>query len=117
MNLALWVVQGLLALAYLAAGVMKSTQPIAKLGEAVPPGLVRFIGVVEILGALGVVLPLATGVLPGLTVAAAIGLAAVQLCAAVFHASRSEFRAIPVNLVLLILALFVAYGRLVIVQT
>ncbi|HVC33795.1 MAG TPA: DoxX family protein [Chloroflexota bacterium] len=117
MNVALWIVQGLLALAYLFAGAMKATQPLESLGKsmnwvhAVPLGFVRFIGVAELLGALGLVLPLATGILPWLTVAAAVGLIVVQVGAAIFHVSRQETSKVPINLVLLILAVFVAYGR------
>lgn len=121
MNIALWVVQALLAVAYLLAGVMKATQPLDSLGKSmrwvkdVPPGLVRFIGVAEFLGAIGLILPLVTGILPGLTVAAAACLVIVQVAAAIFHLSRSEASPVPMNLVLLILALFVTYGRLAVV--
>ena len=118
MNLALWVVQGLLAVAYLFSGFIKVTQPIDRLGKQmmtwapeVPPSLVRFIGAAELLGAIGLIVPLATGVLPWLTVAAAIGLVAVQILAAGFHASRSELSKVPMNLVLLVLAAVVVYGR------
>jgi putative oxidoreductase len=121
-NVALWIVQGLLAAAYLVAGVMKATRPIDSLGKSmrwvrdVPPGFVRFIGVAEVLGAVGLVLPLLTGIAPWLTVAAAIGLIIVQIGAAILHASRREFANVPINVVFLILALFVAYGRLAIVR-
>src|SRR5690242_442326 len=109
MNVALWVVQALLAAAYLMAGYMKATQPLDQIGKRMPwvsqlPGLVRFIGIAEILGAIGLILPMLTGVLPWLTVAAAIGLIVVQVLAAVFHATRNEFTSLPVNLVLLVLA-------------
>lgn len=76
-NWLLWIVQSLLALSFLAAGVMKSVRPLEQLKQSmawvgrVPPMLVRFIGICELLGAIGLVLPLATGILPGLTVAAA----------------------------------------------
>ena len=70
MTVVLWIVQGLLALAYLMAGGMKASRPIAALSKSmawvrsVPPGFVRSIGVAEVLGAIGIILPLATGVLP-----------------------------------------------------
>jgi putative oxidoreductase len=121
MNVALWIVQGLLAVAYLGAGVMKATQPLDQLAQRMewasssPPTFVRFIGIAEILGAIGLILPLATGVLPGLTVAAAVGLVLVQVAASAFHVSRNEVSVLPVNLVLLLLAVFVVYGRLAIV--
>ena len=72
MTVVLWIVQGLLALAYLMAGGTKASRPIAALSKSmawvrsVPPGFVRFIGVAEVLGAIGIILPLATGVLPWL---------------------------------------------------
>jgi putative oxidoreductase len=121
MNLALWIIQALLAAVYLMAGVMKSTQPVDQLGKRMgwvqhtSPFLVRFIGVAEFLGAIGLILPMLTGVLPWLTVAAAVGLIVVQILAAIFHVSRTEFASLPMNLVLLVLAVVVAYGRFAIV--
>jgi hypothetical protein len=74
---------------------------------------VRFVGIAEILGALGVVLPLLSGILPWLTVIAAAGLAVVQILAiAIVHLPRKEYVSLPVNVVLLLLAVFVAVGRL-----
>lgn len=121
MNIVLWIVQGLLALVYLMAGGMKATRPIEVLSKsmvwvrAAPTGLVRFIGVAELLGAIGLILPLLTHIQPWLTVAAAIGLVVVQVCAFVFHLARGETRNLPVNVVLLLLALFVVIGRVAIV--
>src|SRR5579884_1575006 len=74
-------------------------------------GLTRFIGVSEMLGAIGLILPALTHVLPWLTIAAAVGLALVMVCAAVFHASRREYSPVSINVVLLVLALFIVYGR------
>ena len=121
MNVILWIDQGLLAVVYLLAGAPKASWPIATLSKrvswigTVPAGLVRFIGVAEMLGAIGLILPLLTGILPWLTVAAAIGLIALQVCAAFFHVSRGEWKALPANAVLLLLALFVVIGRVSIV--
>jgi hypothetical protein len=120
MNIVLWVVQGLLAAAYVLAGGMKLIQPIDALGKrmdwvrAVPPALVRSIGAAETLGAIGLILPMVTRILPGLTVAAASGLVLVQLSAASFHLSRGEGSRVPGNVVLLLLAVFVVIGRLAI---
>lgn len=117
MNIALWIVQGLLALAYLAAGASKLTQPVEKLGErmkwvySLPQPLVRAIGLAELLGAIGLIAPLATNIQPWLTPAAAGGLVIVQLGAIVFHISRREFRGLPVNIVLLLLAAIILIGR------
>lgn len=117
MNIALWIVQGLLAAMYLMAGIMKTFQT-SKAKEQLPwtknrsDGFVRFIGTSELLGALGLILPLVTGVLPGLTVLAAIGLTLIQLLA-IFteHLPKKEFNVIPVNIVLLALAIFIVIGR------
>jgi putative oxidoreductase len=120
MNIALWVVQALLAAAFLMAGGMKLTQPIDRQSKSldwvrvVPPGFVRFIGAAEVLGAIGLILPMVTGILPWLTVAAGIGLAVVMVSAAVFHVSRGETVRVPTNLVLLLLAALVIVGRWVI---
>jgi len=118
LNIGLWVAQGLLALAYLAAGAMKTFTPIDTLVQSLPyagdmPNLVRFIGVMEILGAIGLILPSLTRILPKLTAAAAIGLSVVQLCAIVFHAMRGETAmTLPVNLLLLGMSLFILWGRI-----
>jgi putative oxidoreductase len=118
MTIVLWIAQGLLALAYVMAGGMKASRPLDALGKsmawvrAVPPAFVRFIGVAEVLGAIGIILPLATGILPWLTVVAAAGLVLVQVCAIAFHVARAETQRLPVNAVLLLLALLVVVGRL-----
>ncbi len=119
MNIALWIVQGLFAAMYLTAGSMKAFQP-ARVREnpqmtwakARSDGFIRFIGTSELLGALGLILPLVTGVLPWLTVLAAIGLTLIQSLA-IFteHLPRKEFNVIPVNVVLLALAVLVVVGR------
>ena len=117
MNIALWIVQGLLAAMYLMAGSMKTFQ-VAKVREQMPwakdrsDGFIRFVGTSELLGALGLILPLITGVLPWLTVLAATGLTIIQLLA-IFqeHLPKKEYNVIPVNIVLLTLAVFVIVGR------
>lgn len=117
MNITLWIVQGLLAAMYLMAGTMK-TFTTAKAKEQLPwakdrsDGFVRFVGVSELLGALGLILPLVTGILPWLTVLAAVGLALIQtLAIATVHLPKKEFNVLPVNFVLLALAVFVVIGR------
>lgn len=119
MDTALWIVQGLLAVAFLMAGVMKTFQPKEKLTERmewmedVPQGQIRAIGVLEILGAIGLILPAVTGILPWLTPLAALGLALTMVVAGWVHFRRKEYSSIVVNVVLLLLSLFVAYGRFV----
>ena len=119
MNIALWIAQGLLAAMYLTVGSMKALQP-ARVREnprmtwahGRPDNYIRFVGTTEVLGALGLILPLATGILPWLTVLAGIGLALVQMLA-VFteHLPKKEYGVIPLNIALLALAIFVAIGR------
>lgn len=118
MNIALWVVAGLLALAFLAAGLMKLTRPREKLAasglawtEDFSDGAVKGIGALELLAAIGLILPAALGIAPVLTPLAALGLVATMIGAAVVHARRKEMQAIPINVVLLLLAAFVAWGR------
>lgn len=125
MNSALWIAQVVLMAAFVLAGVShlqyertkermdERTRQRLRWAEAVPPPLLTFIGICEILGALGLILPAVTGVLPVLTPLAATGLGVIMLLAILFHVVRREFPFIAINLVLLVLAAFVAYGRFV----
>ena len=117
MGIALWVVQVLLAAAFLVAGATKLSQPKEKLVknmayvEDFSQPTVRLIGALEVLGAIGVVLPALTGIVPWLTPLAALGLVLTMIAAALTHLRRTEYGNIAVNAVLLVLAAFVAYGR------
>jgi len=117
-NIVLWIVQGLLALAFLLAGFTKAFQPLATVrknmpwASDVPAPFVRFLGVAEMLGAIGLILPAITGIGTWLTVAAAAGLVVVMASASIFHASRREYSTIGMNVVLLLLAVLVIVGRL-----
>ncbi|MEV8615658.1 DoxX family protein [Amycolatopsis sp. NPDC051373] len=119
MNIALWGVQGLLAAVYLAAGGLKAVRPRERLAasgnlewmkDASDVG-VKAVGLVEILGAFGVVLPWLTGIASVLTPVAAVGLVVVQVGALRVHVVRDERRPLPANMILLLLAAFVAVGR------
>ena len=117
MNVALWLTQGLLALAFTASGSIKILVArdalSAKLGwvQSAPPWLPPFVGVMEILGAVGLILPLATNIAPRLTPLAGLLLAVVMLLAVFLHLARAELsQAIPAGL-LLSLCVFVAIGR------
>jgi uncharacterized membrane protein YphA (DoxX/SURF4 family) len=117
-NVVLWIVAGLLAVAFLAAGLMKLTQPKKKLADSgmgwaedFSDGAVKGIGALEVLGAAGLILPAALDIVPVLVPIAATGLALLMLGAAVTHARRKESTNIVVNIVLLALAAFVAWGR------
>lgn len=112
----LWIIQGILAVAFLMAGIMKSTQPKAKLAENMAwvedfsDMQVKAIGILEILGAIGLILPVLLDILPILTPIAAIGLVLTMIGAAVTHVKRGENQLIAVNVVLGLLAAIVAYG-------
>ncbi len=117
MNTALWIAQGILAAAFLAAGMVKLTRPREKLAETqgwvedFSGGNVKAIGAVEVLGALGLILPGVTGIAPILVPLAAAGLALEQIGAAVVHARRGESRNIFANVALAAIGLFIAWGR------
>jgi len=117
MNTALWVAQGLLAVAFVVAGTMKLTQAHGKLAEQMgwpkdfSAGTVKLIGGLELLGGLGLILPSLTGVAPILTPLAAVGLAVIQVGAVVVHMRRKETPMLIANLVLIALLAFVAWGR------
>jgi uncharacterized membrane protein YphA (DoxX/SURF4 family) len=121
MIIALWIVQILLAIAFLLSGLMKATQSKEKLFERMAyvedfsDGTIRLIGILEVLGAIGLVLPALTGILPWLTPLAAVGLVLTMVGAAITHVRRGENSMIVAPIVLLILAAFVAYGRWLVV--
>jgi len=116
-HITLWLAQGLLALMFIMAGLMKVSQPLDLLAESLPwvsstpLGLVRFIGISEFLGGLGLLVPALLRFKPFLTVWAALGLAVIMVLAAGFHASRGEFSAIGMNLIIMAIAVFIAWGR------
>ena len=112
-NRALWIVQGLLAALFLFAGGMKLITPVAVLSVMSPfPGeFIRFIGVCEVLGAVGLILPYALRILPGLTALAAAGLVVIMIGATVSTlAIGGGVLALP-TLLFGLLAGLVAYAR------
>jgi len=117
MNTALWVAQILTGAAFLMAGVMKTLRPIPELAKRmewvswVSPATVRVVGVSELLGGLGLILPWATGILPVLTPVAAAALVLVMILAVGLHAKKGDFAHIAPSIVLGALAAFVAWGR------
>ncbi len=119
MNIALWIVQVLLALVYLAAGglkIIRTREQLVATGRLdwmkdSSDATVKAVGAIEVLGALGLILPEATGIAAILTPIAAIGLVIVQILALRVHLSRNERQALPANVILLLLAAFVAIGR------
>ena len=117
MNAVLWIFQVLLALVFLASGLTKLAKPKDALTDKLPtlaayrPLTVKLVGLAEVLGAIGVVVPLATGVAPGLTPWAALGLAVVMVAAAVAHAEQRDYKPLALHAVLLAMAVVVVYGR------
>ena len=126
MNIVLWIVQGLLAVMFLMAGFMKATKSKDDLKESggermawvdsVSASNVRLIGILEVLIGLGLILPQLTGILPWLTPLAAVGFVCTMIGAMLLHLQRKDgAQALVVNMVLLLLAAFVAYGRFVLI--
>jgi uncharacterized membrane protein YphA (DoxX/SURF4 family) len=115
MTYALWIVQGLLAAIFLFAGGMKLVMPIEEMMKQMPiplPGLfLRFTGVVEVLGAIGLILPWLLRIRPGLTPLAAAGLVIVMIGATVYTLAAGDVASALIPLVVGLLSAFVAYGR------
>ncbi len=116
LHIGLWVVQGLLAAAFGMAGFMKLTAPIEQLAENgmsfvndYSEGMVRFIGISELLGALGLIIPAAFRFKTFLTPLAAVGLAIIMILATSYHIGANE----PIigSLVFFVLTAFIAWGR------
>jgi len=118
-EIAVGIVSGLLAFAFLAGGVVRLVVPAERYGTwpnqqwilAVPRAGVVAISIAEILGAVGLVLPALTGIAPILTPIAAVALALIMVGALVFHLRRNERPNIPVAIVLIALLTFVAIAR------
>ena len=120
LDIGLWIVQAMLAFVFLMAGSMhafryeaaKKRLPWVK---DAPRWFVVLDGVVEVLGAIGVILPRLTNILPVLTPLSAAGLAAIMVIAMALHARRKEYSAIGFTALLFLMAVFVAYGRWILV--
>jgi hypothetical protein len=117
LHIGLWIVQALLSLTFTGTALWKLLTPIPTLAAAIPwagqvsAPFLYMTAVVDLCGGIGILLPALTRIKPGLTVLAALGCAALQACAIVFHISRGEAANTPFNFVLVALSLFVAWGR------
>jgi hypothetical protein len=118
MNIALWIIAGLLAAGFLASGAMKLIQPTEKLAalgmgwvEDFSAGSIKAIGALEVLAAVGLILPAALDIAPVLVPLAAVGLVLLMVGGFITHVRRREAQGIVVTLVLLALAVTVAWGR------
>ena len=118
LNISLWVSQIILAGFYAMAAYMHAImapEALVQMGIAwaaeAPLWLVRFIGICELLGVVGIILPAALRIKPQLTVLAAVGFTGIQALAIPFHLFRGEAAALPFNIILIALSLFVIWGR------
>jgi uncharacterized membrane protein len=119
MNTALWIIAGLLAAVFVFAGANKLFIPREKLARApgggwvldFSAGFVKALGAVEILGAVGLILPALLNIAPVLVPLAATGLATIMVGAAIVESRRREFKHVLLNLTYLALLVFVAWGR------
>ncbi len=116
MNTFLWILQILLALVFLLTSIRKFIRSDAEMrvipwAKGMEPWMVRGVGILELLGAVGVILPTLTGILPWVAALAAIGLCLTMIGAMVANYRVALYRPIVVNMVLLILAVIVVYGR------
>jgi uncharacterized membrane protein YphA (DoxX/SURF4 family) len=114
MNIVLWVLQVLLALAFLAHGLLLLFPPAAiatQMLASLPRGFWLFLGVAEVLAAVGLTLPGLTRVQPWLVPAAAAGIMFVMVSATIYHVSRGEVSSAITTIVLLVMATYVAYMR------
>ncbi len=117
LRIGLWAAQLIAASIFIAAGLTKLTTPLPELAKSIPwtadfsVTFVRCIGLVDLLGGLGLVLPSVTRILPRLTVLAALGCVVLQVMAMTFHVSRGELGVLPLNVVLLSASAFVLWGR------
>lgn len=118
LNIALWIAQILVGAPFIFFGAMKIVQPIVQLAIMMPwtgqvsEAIVRLLGVVDVAGGIGLLLPGITGIKPRLTLAAAVGSIVLQIAASIFHLSRGEGAMTPLNLVFLLLLAFILWGRL-----
>jgi uncharacterized membrane protein YphA (DoxX/SURF4 family) len=117
LHIGLWIAQAILALVFCVAGVMKLVTPMSELARTmswatdVPVGLIRLIGVFELLGGLAMVVPVWTETWLVLTPLSGVCLALLMICAITFHLLRGEATAIVVPFILGALAVFVTWGR------
>ena len=114
MNILLWVLQVVLAAAFLAHGLLLLMPPpeiAAQMVAELPRWFWLFLGVAEVLAAVGLTLPGVTRILPWLVTAAAGGVVIVMICATVWHVVRAEISSAGITLLLLAMACFTVYGR------
>jgi putative oxidoreductase len=114
--LALWIAQGLISLTLVWGAYAKLLQPLEDTAKMLPwaldnPGLLKFTGIIDLLGGLGIILPAALRIQPKLTVFAAYGIIALMVLGSIFHISRGEAPLIGMNIFIILIAVFIAWGR------
>lgn len=116
-NILLWISQGILAFMFFWAGYVKVFQSVEQMTEMmawapeVPLLFIRFLGICELLGGFGLILPSLLRIKPKLTIWAATGCSVLMLCAIIFHLSRGEVSEIGLNIGLGLMGIFIIWGR------
>ncbi|HYG40723.1 MAG TPA: DoxX family protein [Cytophagales bacterium] len=121
METTIWTMQGILAAIFTASGlyILINTEKLkSKLSwlNAYSPTMVAFICIAKIAGAIGLVLPMLTGILPVLTPLASIGIALIMLLALVYHVRKKEYKDMPATIIFFIMAMFVALYRVEVIS-
>lgn len=118
MHTLLWTIQGFLAAVFVYSGIMKSSQKREKLVNIGQTGVadlsypvIRFIGVAEILGAIGIIVPAATGILPLLTPVSSLCFGIIMILAIPIHYRRNEYKSVAFNVVVLLMTMYITYMR------
>jgi hypothetical protein len=117
MNTSLWIIQVILAAMFGIAGLLKLTLSKEKLVPKLPwvddysSGMVKFIGISEFLGAMGLIIPMLTGIVPVLTPFAATGICIIMVLASFYHLRKGEIKSVGFNAILFFMAAFMAFGR------
>lgn len=116
-NIVLWIIQGILAAMFIPVGAMIVTQPKEKLAPKFPwvndfpTGIVKLNGVSKILGGIGLIIPMLTGIATILTSLAAMGLCTIMILATAYNIRKHDMKAVVANVIIFLLAAFIAYGR------
>jgi uncharacterized membrane protein YphA (DoxX/SURF4 family) len=117
LNIFLWIAQVLLAATFIWGAWMKLFTPVDKLAvmwpwvAQIPFALLKFTGIIDLLGGIGLILPSLLKIQPRLTSIAGVGIIVLMLCACIFHISRGEASVIGANIVFALLAAIIAWGR------
>lgn len=116
-NVALWILQTLVATMFIATGILKMSQPISSLSAMLPwtgqnsPIMVRGLGFLDVLGGVGILLPSLLRIKPQFTVITAFANIVLMICAIIFHVARGEASVIGFNFLLIAILTFIAWGR------